>query len=220
MLKADLHVHSVGSYDGSASVDEILDAAVDAGLDAVAITDHDEIEESLEAADRAGDRGLVGVPGVEVSTADGHLLALGVDERPSAGEPVGETVERVRELGGAAVVPHPFQRTRHGVGAVEDVDAVETYNSRLFTGLANRRARRFARKNGLPELAGSDAHIAEMVGRAYTVIDSEPDADALVEAIKQGRTETHGKRTPWTLSARQFGARIPGRLKNALLSLL
>jgi predicted metal-dependent phosphoesterase TrpH len=219
MLKADLHVHSVGSYDGKASVDEILDAAEDAGLDAVAVTDHDEIEKSLEAAERASGRGIVAVPGVEVSTADGHLLALGVEERPPAGEPVAETTERVRELGGAAVVPHPFQRTRHGVGAVEDTDGVETYNSRLFTGLANRRARRFARKNGLPELAGSDAHIAEMVGRAYTTVDAERDPDSLIDGIKNGRTETHGRRTPWALSARQFGARIPGRVKKALLSL-
>jgi len=219
MLKADLHVHSVGSYDGTASVGEILNAAVDAGLDAVAVTDHDEIERSLEAAERAREHGLVGVPGVEVSTSDGHLLALGVEERPSAGEAVSETVERVRNLGGAAVVPHPFQRTRHGIGAVEDIDAVETYNSRLFTGLANRRARRFARKNDLPELAGSDAHIADMVGRAYTVIDAERDVDGIIEGIKDGRTETHGKRTPWTLSARQFGARVPGRIKKALLSL-
>jgi predicted metal-dependent phosphoesterase TrpH len=219
MLKADLHVHSVGSYDGSASVEEILDAAVEAGLDAVAVTDHDEIEQSLEAADRANERGLVGVPGVEVSTEEGHLLALGVEQRPSANEPVPDTIERVRELGGAAVVPHPFQRMRHGIGAVEDCDAIETYNSRLFTGLANKRARRFARRNDLPELAGSDAHIAEMVGRAYTLIDADRDADSLIEAIKDGRTETRGKRTPWTLSAWQFGARVPGRIKNALLSL-
>jgi predicted metal-dependent phosphoesterase TrpH len=219
MLKADLHVHSVGSYDGSASVEEILDAAVEAGLDAVAVTDHDEIEQSLEAADRADERGLVGVPGVEVSTEEGHLLALGVEQRPSANESVPDTIERVRELGGAAVVPHPFQRMRHGIGAVEDCDAIETYNSRLFTGLANKRARRFARRNDLPELAGSDAHIAEMVGRAYTLIDADRDADSLIEAIKDGRTETRGKRTPWTLSAWQFGARVPGRIKNALLSL-
>jgi predicted metal-dependent phosphoesterase TrpH len=218
MLKADLHVHSVGSYDGKASVEEILDAAVEAGLDAVAVTDHDEIEKSLEAADRADDRGLVGVPGVEVSTEEGHLLALGVEKRPSPNEPVPDTVERVRELGGAAVVPHPFQRMRHGIGAVEDCDGIETYNSRLFTGYANRQARKFARKNDLPELAGSDAHIAEMVGRAYTLVDSEHDVDSLIEAINEGRTETHGKRTPWTLSARQFGARVPGRIKNALLS--
>lgn len=220
MLKADLHVHSVGSYDGKASVEEILDAAEDAGLDAVAVTDHDEIEQSLEAAERAGERGIVGVPGVEVSTEDGHLLALGVEDRPSPGESISETVERVRELDGAAVVPHPFQRMRHGVGAVEDIDAVETYNSRLLTGIANKRARRFAKKNDLPQLAGSDAHIAEMVGRAYTLIDAEHNADSVIEAIKDGRTETHGRRTPITMSLRQFGARVPGRLKNLLLPFL
>ncbi len=218
MLKADLHVHSVGSHDGTATVDEILNAAADAGLDAVAVTDHDEIEQSLEVAERASEYGLVGVPGVEVSTADGHLLAIGVEELPQAGEPVADTVERVRELGGAAVVPHPFQRLRHGVGAVHDCDGIEVYNSRLLTGIANRRARRFARRNDLPELAGSDAHIAEMVGRAYTLVDGEASAEGIVDAVKDGRTETRGRRTPLTLSLRQFAARAPGRVRNALLS--
>ncbi|MDZ7688468.1 MAG: PHP domain-containing protein [Halobacteriales archaeon] len=219
MLKADLHIHSEASYDCESSVDEILESAVEESLDVVAVTDHDEIHASHEAVESAPEYDLTAVPGIEVSTADGHLLALGVEEKIPAGEPVERTIEKVRERGGVAIIPHPFQRMRHGVGAVRDCDAVETYNSRLLTGIANRRARRFARANDLPEVGGSDAHIPAMVGQTYTEIDAEADADAVLKAIRDGRTEVHGRRTPLLHTAQQFAARVPGRVKHDLLSL-
>lgn len=218
MLKADLHVHSGASHDARGSVKEILERAREVGLDVVAVTDHDSIQRSLEAVERAPQHGLLAVPGVEVSTRDGHLLALGVGELPRPDRPLRETVERVRSLGGVAVVPHPFQRTRHGAGAVTDCDAVETYNSRLLMGIANRRARKFAERRGLPGLAGSDAHTVRMVGRAYTLVDAAMDAgvDEVLEAIRVGGVEPAGRRTPVSLSARQFvlngGRKVTGSL--------
>jgi len=219
MLKADLHIHSEASYDSSTPVEDILETAVERGLDVIAVTDHDEISASLEAVERAPEYDLVAVPGVEVSTSDGHLLSLGITERPPAGEPVETSIEKVREQGGVAVIPHPFQYLRHGVGRVQDCDAVEVYNSRLFTGFANWRARRFARANDLPELGGSDAHIAPMVGQSYTAIDTERDADSVLEAIREGKTEVHGKRTPLLRTFRQFASKAPRRVKKDLLSL-
>ncbi|MFW5929122.1 MAG: PHP domain-containing protein, partial [Halobacteriota archaeon] len=196
-LKADLHVHSGSSYDGEGSVDEILDAAEESGLDVVAVTDHDEIDASLEAVEEAVERDVVAVPGVEVSSADGHVLAWNVRERPRRGRPVEDTVDEIRDLGGVAVIPHPFQRLRHGVGGVEDCDAVEVYNSRLLTGWSNRQARRFASGHGLPMVAGSDAHIVDMIGRAFFHVDADSrTADAVVDAVVAGDTEVGGKRTP------------------------
>ncbi|MFC6719619.1 PHP-associated domain-containing protein [Natrialbaceae archaeon GCM10025810] len=212
----DFHVHSDDSYDGHEPVELILEHAADIGLDGVVITDHDEIDESLRAADIAPDYGLVGIPGVEVSTRHGHLLAIGVEERPDPGRPFLETVERVRELGGIAIVPHPFQRSRHGVrkGHIRDADAIEVYNSMLFTGYRNRRARTFANRRGYPQIGASDAHYLPNVGRAYTEILVTPDeknptkadidGDDLVEAILEGRTQTRGKRTPIRKSAQQY----------------
>jgi predicted metal-dependent phosphoesterase TrpH len=113
-LDVDPHVHSEGSYDCDVPVEEVLAAAADAGLDALAITDHDTIERSLRAVELAPTYGLVAIPGIEVSTADGHLLALGVEEALEPGRPLRETAAEVRSRGGATVVPHPFQRTRHG----------------------------------------------------------------------------------------------------------
>jgi predicted metal-dependent phosphoesterase TrpH len=205
VIRLDPHVHTAGSYDSAASVHAVLERAAERGLDGVVITDHDAIEESLRAAALAPEYGLLGIPGVEVSTADGHLLAIGVDHRPEPGRSLAESVETVREDGGAAVVPHPFQRTRHGARAADivDCDGIETYNALAMTGVRNRRARRFADREGHPHLAGSDAHRPDMVGRAYTAVDVEARGNPatvapgeVIDAIRRGRTAPRGERAP------------------------
>ncbi|WP_440766408.1 PHP-associated domain-containing protein [Natronorubrum sp. DTA7] len=212
----DFHVHSDDSYDGHEPIELILEQAADIGLDGIVITDHDEISESIRAAGLAPEYGLIGIPGVEVSTRHGHLLAIGVEERPDPGQPFMETVQTVRELGGIAIVPHPFQRSRHGVRKrrIEDADAIETYNSMVFTGYRNRRARTFARRRDYPEIGASDAHYLPNVGKAYTEILVTPDSgnptkadidgDELVDAILEGRTQIRGKRTPIHKSTVQY----------------
>lgn len=205
MIRIDPHVHTAGSYDSTADVHAVLERARERGLDGVVVTDHDAIDESLRAAALAPEYDLLGMPGVEVSTADGHLLAIGVDRRPAPGRPLAETVRVIREAGGAAVVPHPFQRTRHGVRAADivDCDGIETYNALAVTGMRNRRARRFADRESYPRLAGSDAHRPDMVGRAYTAVDVGPRGDPteldpgeVVDAIRRGRTDARGERAP------------------------
>lgn len=216
LLRIDPHVHSEGSYDGHEPVELILEHAAEIGLDGVVVTDHDEIEESLRAADLAPDYGLVGIPGVEVSTAHGHLLAIGIEQCPTRGLPFDETVTRVRDAGGIAIVPHPFQRSRHGVRKrhIDDADGVEVYNSMLFTGYRNRRANRFAERRDFPKLGASDAHYLGNVGRAYTevALDEVPvdaplstlDGEAIITAIRAGKTALRGRRTPIHRSARQY----------------
>jgi predicted metal-dependent phosphoesterase TrpH len=225
VLAAELHCHSSLSYDGRDPVDMLLAQAKAVGLDVLAVTDHDEIDASLSAADRAADYGLLGIPGMEVTSGAGHVLALGVRERIPAGLPFEETLDRVRAEGGITVVPHPFQKSRHGVAphvsreALASTDAIEVYNSRLLTGRANRQAERFAVQEGLPMTAGSDAHIAEMVGQAVTEIDAEErTVEGVLAAVREGRTAVLGKRTPWRISLRQFGGGVTRRIRRALLS--
>jgi predicted metal-dependent phosphoesterase TrpH len=199
-LRFDPHVHSAASYDAEASVEELLEHAVSVGLDAVAVTDHDAIEASLRAVERAPDYGLLAVPGVEVSTADGHLLALGVETRPDPGRSLPVTVDAVRSLGGVAVVPHPFQRSRHGASAsaIEGAtpDAVEVHNAHTLLGVRNGQARAFARRHGFPGVGASDAHTASLVGRGYTEVRvDDPTTDAILDGIRAGNTSPGGRRT-------------------------
>jgi predicted metal-dependent phosphoesterase TrpH len=227
VLSVELHTHSALSYDGRDPVDLLLEQAAAVGLDALAVTDHDEIDASLEAADRATDHGLVGIPGIEVTTAAGHLLALGVEEFIPSGRPFDETLDLIGDLGGVAVVPHPFQKSRHGVAPhisrdqLASADAIETYNSRLLTGIANRRAERFADRRDLPTTAGSDAHIAEMVGQAVTEVAAERrSTEAILDAVVDGRTSVTGSRTPWRISARQAAGGAKRRVKHRFADLL
>jgi predicted metal-dependent phosphoesterase TrpH len=226
VLSVELHAHSALSYDGRDSVDLLLEQAAAVGLDALAVTDHDEIDASIEAAEKAPDYGLVGIVGMEVTSAAGHVLAFGIDERVESGLSFDETLDRIRDQGGIAVVPHPFQKSRHGVAAhitdeqLASADALEVYNSRLFTGRSNRQAEKFAIRNQLPMTAGSDAHISEMVGQAVTEVGaSDRSADAILEAIRHGRTSVIGHRTPWHISLRQFGGGAKRRIQRAFSDL-
>mgnify|MGYP000280101747 CR=1 FL=1 len=227
MLTVELHSHSALSYDGRDDVDLLLEQASAVGLDALAVTDHDEIDASVEAASKASEYGLVGITGMEVTTAAGHLLAFGIRERVEPGLPFTETLTRIREQGGIAVVPHPFQKSRSGVAhnisrdELASADAIEVYNSRLLTGRANRRAEGFARKRDLPMTAGSDAHISEMVGQAPTLVGTdERSEEAILNAIREGRTSVEGKRTPWHISFRQAAGGVKRRVRSRLGELL
>ena len=233
-VRIDPHVHSEDSYDGHEPVELILEHAADIGLDAVVITDHDTMGESKRAAELAPEYGLVGIPGVEVSTADGHLLAVGVDRMPPRGESYAATVSWIHDRGGVAIVPHPFQRSRHGVrrrdiplpgsddredasddpaavDAVDEVDAIEVFNAWLFTGSRNRRARRFAALHGYPGVAASDAHHLNYVGRAFTELTvrgrssvDDVTAEDVLAAIREGTTSASGKRAPVPMAARHY----------------
>jgi hypothetical protein len=207
VLSVELHTHSALSHDGRDPVDLLLSQAAAVGLDALAVTDHDEIDASLEAVEKAP--------------------AFGIDELVPAGLSFDDTLDHIRAQGGIAVVPHPFQKSRHGVAheitrdQLASADAIEVYNSRLLTGRANRQAERFAERRGLPMVAGSDAHIGEMVGQAVTHVDAdERSVDAILEAIADGRTSVEGKRTPWTISFRQAAGGAKRRIRHGLSDLL
>ncbi len=210
MLAVELHTHSVHSNDGQNTVEELLEAARAANLDGLAITDHNEFAPSRRAADLAEEYGLIGIAGMEISTAAGHLLGLGIDHRIERGLGFRETVARVHDAGGIAVVPHPFQELRKGVlGTIprEELtaaDAIEVYNSRLLTGRANRQADQLAEANGMSKTAGSDAHVAEMVGQARTLVGTdERTSEGILDTIRDGRTTVQGRRTPYRITLRQ-----------------
>lgn len=219
MLSTDLHIHTSSSKDGESSVMQVLSAATAAGLDAIAITDHDSMEGYLIARDIKTD--ILVIPGVEISTREGHLIALGVEVAPQPGMPVLDTIQEVRDAGGITILPHPFHRYRHGTAlrcpdAFRAADAIEVYNSRYVIPHANQRAMRLARKLGKPSVAGSDAHHARFVGYGRTLIDAEKNTGDILQAIREGRTIPAGRKTPVRIytkqSLRNSWRKIRGRL--------
>ena len=195
-MKFDLHIHSTYS-DGHADVKDIIKAAKRRGLDGIALTDHDTMRGIPAARKYIRDRrlDLILIPGIEVTTSEGHLLVLGVDEAPEKKLSPEETIEMAHDLGGIADVPHPYHPFRHAIGRIPNADAVEVYNSKHLFGLANGRAKLEAKRRGMSMVAGSDSHFADTVGLGVTEIDAE-DVDGVLEAIRAGRTKILGKRTP------------------------
>ena len=169
----DLHMHTLHSWDCTTSIDDLLDAALAAGLGALAVTDHNTIAGGVEARARAIERGLPlhVVVGSELKTAsEGEVIGLFLHDEIERGLSFAETIGEIRAQGGVVYVPHPFDRfhstpdesllRRH----VDSIDVLETANARLWLERDNRRAERFAREHGLRRGAGSDAHVPEGIG--------------------------------------------------------
>ena len=118
--------------------------------------------------------GFLVIPGVEVTTADGHLLCLGVTLPFLKGTPAGEVCNLVHKHGGLAVPPHPYDLFRAGIrqNVLEQikVDAIEVFNAATTLKRYNRQAFEYAQMKGLPMVAGSDAHHAAAIGTAYTIL--------------------------------------------------
>jgi hypothetical protein len=200
--RADLQVHTAHG-DAMGSALEIFEAVEAAGvLDVVAVTDHDDVEGALLARELHSQRGYAFdlVTGIEVTTRQGHLLALWVDERVRSFRSLEETVARIHELGGLAVVPHPFSMLTRSIGrrrlernlAIDDPavhpDGIELANPTSF-GWDTRRARRLNRERWrLAVTGGSDAHFTELLGAAYTTFEGRT-ARELRAAIEARTTE-------------------------------
>lgn len=192
-MRFDLHIHSNYSSDSSLKVDDILKRAVSKGLDGIAICDHNTVEGSLLAIERTKELNLplIVIPGIEISTSDGHLIVLGLRENIQPGLPVLETINIARQKGGVVIAPHPFKKDSIGFAA-KDADAIETFNSRCVFG-ENEKARHMASVLGKPEVGGSDSHLLSTIGLGFTEIDTHIGESQALESIRKGKTRSGGK---------------------------
>ena len=186
----DLHMHTSASKDSLSDPASVVTAARAAGLDRIAITDHDEIDGAFAARDLAPDLIIVGE---EVRTSDGlDLIGLYLREHIPPGGTFRETSEAIRSQGGVVYLPHPFDSHRgtdeEFLATVEDcVDAVEGINARIHDPARNERARAWAAKRNLPLGAGSDAHMVGEIGRARAFVRPFAGPGELLAALEAGR---------------------------------
>ncbi|MGZ9235885.1 MAG: PHP-associated domain-containing protein [Anaerolineales bacterium] len=214
---ADLHIHTIHSYDGTASVPAVLRRAKQIGLDVIAITDHDEIAGSLKALELAPKYGVQVIPAVEVTTAEGDLLALNVTEKIQRDRPLLDTVLKVRELGGFCIAPHPMAggigmksltaysilKALRNPDVAQTLIAIETYNATVIDKISNHYAHILAERLNIAQTASSDAHIVEAIGLGVTEFDGCTAQD-LLTALRKGETRQR-KQKEWN-AARILGS--------------
>lgn len=195
MLRLDLHVHTSHSIDGFCSLEEAVKAAKAKGLNGIAITDHNTIAGHVEAR-KLSKGGFLVIPGIEVTSSEGHIVGLGISKLIPKRMTAKETVKQIKEQGGVAIAAHPFALGRSpSLVHRAKFDAIEGINSRALF-LSNPLARRFAKRNKIPMVAGSDAHRRDEIGLAYTEINCEPKIAHVLEQIKKGRTSISGRTLP------------------------
>jgi predicted metal-dependent phosphoesterase TrpH len=193
----DLHLHSYFSADAASAPEELIAAAKKRGLSGIAITDHDTcevheylIDKGLERPDGEPVDGFLVVPGVEVSTADGHLLCVGTTLPVMRGEPASQVVKAIEDRGGVAIPSHPYDRWRAGIRQeildTLDLKAIEVFNAAAKRE-CNEQAYAYATSRGLSMTASSDAHHASAVAVSSTTFDLERlSVSDLMAALRKG----------------------------------
>ena len=191
-VKADLHVHTTYSNDSVITPKELILYSKKRGLNAVAVTDHNQIEGALKIAKETD---FLIIPGIEVSSLNGHIVGLNVCELLPKGLSAEETVDRIHKAGGIAIACHPYALFKGSIGkhVSANFDAIEVINASSFPfGRTMQKAKQLAQSLNLPQVAGTDAHYGPVIGQAYTIIESEADVDAVVEAVQKGRCQPVG----------------------------
>ena len=186
-VKTLLHLHTDYSYDSDISLDILVRFVEAEGIGCVAVTDHDTIDGALRFRRRTQAQVIVGE---EVSTRDGHLIGLFLQERVRPGMSARQTAETIREQGGLVLLPHPFvQAFSCGLGdvswqIVDLVDAVEVNNAQNFLRRPDRRARRFADRHELVKFVGADSHMSMSIAPCYQMMPDFDGPEAFLESLQ------------------------------------
>lgn len=164
----DMHMHEkTFSLDSKLSLEEIVNTAIDKGLEGVCITDHDSMGIFEYAKWYEKKRNFPIFVGVEYYSLEGDIIAFGLDEVPETRISAKEFIKKVKSQGGITISAHPFRHNNRGlkeqIKEVEGLDGVEVLNGSTYL-QDNQRAYQYARDYGLKTMGASDCHRLDKIG--------------------------------------------------------
>jgi predicted metal-dependent phosphoesterase TrpH/glycosyltransferase involved in cell wall biosynthesis len=190
-IHVDLHMHTDHSSDCATPVETLLATAREAGLGAIAITDHNEVSGAFAAQEIANDFGVKVIVSEEVKTAEqGEVIGLFLKQKIERGMTMAETTAEIHRQGGLVYVPHPFDRLHsvpdyeHLLEMVEEIDILEVFNPRVALTAFNEEAERFAAKYRIVPGAGSDSHVAQGLGSVMIRVHDFDGPEEFLEAMR------------------------------------
>jgi predicted metal-dependent phosphoesterase TrpH len=197
LLKADLHIHTEYSMDCNTPLEKIIERCLEIGIDCIAIADHGTVEGALKLKDMAPFTVIVAE---EINTPHGEIMGMFLQESIPSGLSVEQTIASIRAQGGLICIPHPFDTLRQSAlnrrvieEIADQIDIIETFNSRAPLLRGSTKADLFAQKYGLAKSAGSDAHTVSEIGNAYVEMPEFSGKDDFLQNLRQGKI--YGNRT-------------------------
>jgi len=200
-IKCDLHVHTAEDPEDVAemSARELINVAAKLGFDVLSITNHNIVTFDDELKKYAWRRGILLLPGSEISVRGKHVLVINSRLRGNKlDKRIGtfEELEKIKDDETLIIAPHPFHRARVCLGKslkenlhlFDALEASHFYSQHINL---NEKAERYARRYGLPLVGTSDAHFFFQFGRSFSLVESEKDdPGSVVAAVKAGRVES------------------------------
>jgi len=190
LLKADFHIHTKYSMDCNTSLEDIISRCLETGINYIAIADHDSIEGALKMQSLAPFPVIVAE---EILTPHGEIMGMFLKEGIPSGLPIEQAISRIKAQGALVCLPHPFDPFR-GLRLdskrleelAEQLDIIEVFNARSLLRRDSTKARAFAKKYGISEIAGSDAHTLNEIGNTYMEIPEFNGRDDFLQALRKG----------------------------------
>ncbi len=198
-LKCDFHTHAIRSSVDTVghTPEELINRAAELGYEVLAITDHERLTWSPSLGEYSAHKGILLIPGVELTVEGKPLLFLNYGKRPQEYRGFFRSfrkLDREKRPEGLIVAPHPFfpmPRALNGsfslvCSALDAIEFHRFYTPRLNWNL---QAVREARERGLPVMGSSDCHSLSELGTTYSMVQAPKTVEGVVAAIRRGRVQ-------------------------------
>ena len=193
ILKFDMHIHTWYSHDSAVDPASVVRLWKKKRILPL-VCDHNSIA-GAEAVFGEISRISPEIPVIlaeEVSTTEGEIIGLFLNEEIPSSLSAAETLDLVRDQGALSLVPHPFCSYRSSAlrrdtlqEVIARVDIIEGYNARVLSDDENMMARVFAAEHQKPISVGSDAHTPLELGRCSLQLSPFSEPEELVTALKE-----------------------------------
>jgi predicted metal-dependent phosphoesterase TrpH len=226
MLKVDLHTHTADDPADRIPyhTHELIDRAAELGFDALAITLHDRQLDLTPFRAYAAARRIVLIPGIERTIQGRHVLLLNYTRASEAVESFDDLARLKGREHGLVIAPHAFFPARSALRGLMNAHA-ELFDALEWNGMFtshvnfNLLAERWAKRRGKPMVGNGDVHRLEQLGTTYSLVDAEPDAAAICDAIAAGRVQVVATphtfvRAAWLMTTLVASTVLPRRTAN------